>query len=356
MDKERQAQDGQQMRADKRKGLWWQMPFLLLLIVGTIYVVRGGIGLPQTAQPGYQRNEGAVFGTIYHATYQHATDLQPEIEAELKKVDESLSMFNTESTISQINQDKSHETDSLLRYIFALSERVSEQTEGAFDITVAPLVNAWGFGYKNGVLPDSAQVDSLRALVGWQMIHLEADTIRKERAGMVMDCSAIAKGFGCDVVANMLRRKGIKNFMVEIGGEIVVEGKNDKGGAWRISVLKPVEDSTCVNQESQTVLQLTDCGMATSGNYRNYHVDQNGQKRAHTIDPRSGYPVQHSILSSTVIAPTCAEADAFATAFMVMGLDKAKETLAKRSDLKAYLIYADTEGKMKTYVTPNMPE
>lgn len=336
----------------------WQAPFLLLLILLTVWIVKGHIGFSTetglnfrrpVASGTFQHDEGAIFGTIYHATYECDHSLQAEYEEEMRKVDRSLSMFNPESTISLINQGKSAKTDSLFRVVFRLSQAISQTTDGAFDITVAPLVNAWGFGFKNGALPDSAQVDSLRQLIGYQHIRMQADTIVKDRDGIVLDCSAVAKGFGCDVVANYFKRKGISNYMIEIGGEIVVGGHNDKKSNWKIAVQKPVDDSTCVNNEQQTILEMTDCGMATSGNYRNFHIDANGQKRAHTIDPHTGYPVQHNILSSTVVAPTCAEADAYATSFMVMGLDKAKQILAKKPELKAYFIYTDDKGNNKVW-------
>jgi thiamine biosynthesis lipoprotein len=166
---------------------------------------------------------------------------------------------------------------------------------------------------------------------------------------MVLDFSAIAKGFGVDQVASLMRRKGISNFMIEIGGEIVVSGHNPKGEKWSIGVNKPVEDSTSTNQEVETILHLTDCAMATSGNYRNFYISPDGRKLSHTIDPHSGQPVQHSILSSTVVAPTCSMADAFATSFMVMGLDEAKKVLSKHPELQALFIYSDENKELKIW-------
>lgn len=303
-----------------------------------------------TVDAEWVRNEGAVFGTIYHTTYLSEKDLHEEIKAALAEVDSSLSMFNKESTLSKVNRNESMQSDSMLNVVFALAQKVSEATDGAFDVTVAPLVNAWGFGYKNGALPDSAQVDSLKALVGWKRVTIENGKVTKDDPRMVMDFSAIAKGFGCDVVANVMRRHGVKNFMVEIGGEVVVEGMNPSKRPWRVGVNKPIEDSTCVNNELEDVLELTNVAMATSGNYRNYYVTEDGRKLAHTIDPKSGRPVQHSVLSATVLAPTCAEADAFATSFMVMGLERLKEVLKKQPQLKVFIIY-DEDGEMKVYRT-----
>lgn len=330
------------------------MAFLLFLIVGTVWIIRRH----QTTQMGasgnqeWVRNEGTVFGTIYHATYLSEKDLQDEIVSALAEVDSSLSMFNKESTLSRVNRNEAMESDSMLNVVFALARKVSSATDGAFDVTVAPLVNAWGFGYKTGALPDSAAVDSLKSLVGWQRIEIVNGMVKKDDPRMVMDFSAIAKGFGCDVVAEVFRRHGVKDFMIEIGGEVVVEGLNPGRKPWRVGVNKPVEDSTCVNNELEDVLELTDVAMATSGNYRNYYVTEDGRKLAHTIDPKSGRPVQHSVLSATVLAPTCAEADAFATSFMVLGLERLKEVLKEQPQLKVFIIY-DDGGEMKVYKTIN---
>lgn len=333
---------------DAPKSQWrrWHIPVLLLFIIGTILIITR-----KNAPAPYQHNEGAVFGTLYHLSYQSSEDLQGEVEAALKGVDQSLSMFNQQSIISRVNRGEDVEVDSLFKRVFLLSRQVSEATDGAFDITVAPLVNAWGFGFKNGSLPDSATVDSLRALVGWQRVALTSENrIHKEDAGIILDCSAVAKGFGVDVVADLLRSKGIENFMVEIGGEVVVSGKNPKGEAWHIGVNKPDDDPTSSNRELETVLTLDNQALATSGNYRNFYVTDEGRRVAHTIDPHTGYPVQHSLLSATVLAPNCATADAFATAFMVLGIDRAKEVLVRHPELEVYFIY-DSLGEHRIFST-----
>lgn len=327
----------------KEKPWIWRIPFLILLIIGTIYAIRRTHPQPQ-ADSRWKMNAGAVFGTFYHATYESDKDLQKEMEEALAKVDASLSMFNPRSTISLINQNESTRTDSLLEVVFELAQTVSSKTNGCFDVTVAPLVNAWGFGYKNGTLPDSSQVDSLKSLIGWQRISIANHKVKKEDQRMVMDFSAIAKGFGCDVVANVFRQHGVKNFMIEIGGEVVVEGSNDKGDKWRVGVNKPDDDISSTSTKMQEVLKMTNQAMATSGNYRNFYTTKDGRRIAHTIDPHTGYPVQHSILSATVFAPSCAEADAFATSFMVMGLENAQEVLEKQPQLKAYIIYNDNDS------------
>ncbi len=328
----------------------WQLPFLLLLILGTVVVCRQ----EHSADIPFQHEEGSVFGTIYHVTYQCDSSLNTAIMAELNAVDASLSMFNPQSTISRLNSGESQLTDSLFRLVFLLSQQISQATDGAFDITVAPLVNAWGFGFKNQQLPDSAQVDSMLQFVGWQTVSVDSlHQLQKSDPRTILDCSAVAKGFGSDQVASMLRRRGIRNFMVEIGGEIVVSGHNPKGKPWSIGISKPSETES---DQLESTVQLTNTALATSGNYRNFYLAPDGRKLTHTIDPRTGYPAQSSILSATVVAPSCAMADAFATSFMVVGIDEAKKILALHSDLKALLIYADAQGEMQEWKTENWPQ
>ncbi len=330
-----------------KKRLFWQVPFLLILLIGSILIIRQQHTMP------YQHDSGTVFGTIYHITYQSNDNLQAEIENELKKVDQSLSPFNETSIISHVNRNEKVEVDGMFTEVFNLAEKISQDTNGAFDITVAPMVNVWGFGFKKGVEPGKQVLDSIRALVGYHKVKLVGKHIVKQNPNIMLDCSAIAKGYGSDVVARLLRRKGIQNFMVEIGGEVVTCGNSEKRVPWRIGVNKPTDDSLSTNGELQTVLNVTDMAMATSGNYRNFYY-KNGKKYAHTIDPKTGYPVQHNILSATVLAKECAIADAYATSFMVMGLDGAKKILEKHPELLAYLIYADAKGNNKIWYSPSL--
>ena len=301
----------------------------------------------------YQHDTGFIFGTVYHVTYQYNRDLKDEIEAELNKVDNSLSPFNNQSVITAVNQNKNPEVNEMFSDVFNLAEQVSQETDGAFDITVAPMVNLWGFGFKKGISPSKHKRDSLRQIVGYKKVSLRDGHVIKADKRIMLDCSAIAKGYGSDVVARYLRSKGITNFMIEIGGEIVTSGKSEKRLPWKIGVTKPSDDSLNTNQELETVLNVTDKAMATSGNYRNFYY-KGGKKYAHTIDPKTGYPVQHSLLSSTVLASNCATADAYATAFMVLGIDKAKVVLQKHPELMAYFIYAGPDGKMKVWFSPSL--
>lgn len=330
-----------------KKKLLWQLPFLVILIVGSILIIR-----QQHITP-YQHDEGLIFGTIYHITYQSDENYQKEIEAELNKVDGSLSPFNKSSIISRINRNEDVKVNEMFQEVFQLAENISKETLGAFDITVAPLVNAWGFGFKKGITPDKEVIDSLRQLVGYQKVALVDGKIKKQNPNIMLDCSAIAKGYGTDVVARFLKSKGIENFMVEIGGEVVTHGNSEKRVPWRIGVNKPTDDSLNTSTELQTILNVTDKAMATSGNYRNFYY-KNGKKYAHTIDPKTGYPVQHNILSATVIADNCATADAYATSFMVLGLEGAQQILSKHPDLLAYLIYSDDKGNNQVWYSPSM--
>ena len=331
----------------EKKGRYIKLAILSVIVIGLALYVSKQRSVP------FQKNTGFVFGTVYNITYESDKDLQKDIEAELQKVDNSLSPFNPTSMISKINRNENVEVDDMFAEVFNLAEKISAETDGAFDITVAPMVNAWGFGFKTGNMPDSKQLDSLRAIVGFHKVALENGRVVKKNRRTMLDCSAIAKGYGCDVVARFLQGKGIKNYMVEIGGEIVTCGVNDQRMPWKIGVTKPTDDSLSVNEELQTVLNVTNKAMATSGNYRNFYY-KNGKKYAHTIDPKTGRPVQHNILSATVLADDCATADAYATSFMVLGLDKTKKVLEKHPELMAYFIYSDKNGKNAVWFSPSM--
>ena len=331
----------------KKKSLTWQLPFLILLIVGTVLIIRKQQNTP------YQTNKGLIFGTLYSITYQYDQDLNDEILAVLNQVDNSLSPFNEKSIITKINNNETVTPDKMFVEVFQLAKKISTETNGAFDITVAPMVNAWGVGFKNGPSPTKEAIDSIKGIVGFEKVRYEDGKVIKQDPRITLDCSAIAKGYGCDMVAHLFRQKDIKNFMIEIGGEVVTSGISEKRIPWKIGVTKPTEDSLSTNQELQTVINITDMAMATSGNYRNFYY-KNGKKYAHTINPKTGYPVQHNILSATVLAKDCATADAYATSFMVLGLDKAKSILDNHPELMAYFIYSDNKGRNAVWFSPSM--
>lgn len=294
----------------------------------------------------YFQEEGYIFGTVYHITYSHDKSLRQGIQEELARFDSSLSTFNKESIISRINRGEAVDLDKWSNRVFTLAHEISIQTEGAFDITVAPLVNAWGFGFKKKENVTQLLIDSIREFVGYEKIKIVNNRIVKQDPRIMLDAAAIAKGYASDVVGEYLESQGVDNYMVEIGGEIFCKGKNPKGEPWSVGITKPVDDSLSTEGEIEEVIQLTNKGLATSGNYRNFYYE-NGRKYAHTIDPKTGFPAQKDILSSTVIAPTCIEADAYATAFMVMGLQKSIQLVEKKKELEAYFIYTDSIGKMQ---------
>ena len=324
---------------------------ILLPVVVITAVMVFSIGKSNAAP--YQKDSGLVFGTSYNITYESDTNYKDSIVAVMNRVDHSLSPFNKESIITAVNNNKDVTLDSFFTEVYTLATEVSKSTNGAFDITVAPLVNAWGFGFKGGDFPTDKTIDSLKAFVGMEKVSLANGKIEKTDPRVMLDCSAIAKGYAVDKVADFLRSKGIKNFLVEIGGEIVAQGHNPKAKKWSIGITKPEDDSLAVNSELSDVITVTDIAMATSGNYRNYYVYK-GKKYAHTIDPHTGYPARQDLLSATVMAPTCAMADAYATAFMTMGYNKTMEFLksSKGKKLSVYLIYTK-DGKMCEYASQN---
>jgi thiamine biosynthesis lipoprotein len=325
----------------------FQFLWLLALIAATVYI------LSHKTQPAYHSIEGKIFGTLYSITYQYNDDLKPDIEQELNRLDASLSPFNKESIITKVNNNEGVKTDTFFQKVFRCSMEISAKTDGAFDITVAPLVNAWNFGFKKETWPTQKMIDSLLQITGYRKVIMRNDSVIKQDPRIMITCSAVAKGYASDIIGELLDKKGIKNYMINIGGEVVVKGKNPKQEFWHIGINKPIDDSLAINQEIQTILKLTDAGIATSGNYRNYYY-KDGQKYTHTIDPHTGYPVTHNLLSATVIAQDCMIADALATAFMVMGFDKAKAFANTHPNIAVYLIYSDPNKELRNWYTENM--
>ena len=305
--------------------------------------------LPNEPKKQYYHHQGNIFGTYYNIRYEGTEDLHHAIQQRLQAFDQSLSMFNPNSVISRVNRNDSVATDSLFEAMYHEAHAISQLSHGAFDITVAPLVHAWGFGKSvvlsdeaKRLLGDKAQIDSIKQFVGYEKIRLTEHRIIKEDSRITLDASAIAKGYACDVVADLLRENGCQNLLVDIGGEVVLQGVNDKGNAWRVGITRPTIDATGAEKELQEVIESSDLCMATSGNYLQYYfVD--GQRRSHTIDPRSGYPVEHSLLSATVVASSGMRADALATACMVLGEQEALAMIEQTDDAACYLILADSD-------------
>lgn len=308
----------------------------------------------KTPDPEYIFNEGTIFGTIYHLSYESpkGVDFKEEIALELQHLDMSLSTYKTESVLSKVNTNRDVELDDLFLTVFNKAIEISKITDGAFDVTVAPLVNVWGFGFKQKETVTQHLIDSIETFVGYRKVHLENGLIVKEDDRLMLDFSAIAKGYAVDVIGDLLRKKGCGNFMVEIGGEVVAKGVNKDGNIWKIGINEPNDNEPMVPSALQAIILLKNKAVATSGNYRNFYIED-GKKYAHTINPETGYPVDHSLLSATVIANNCMTADAFATAFMVMGVEKAQKLIAKLKDVDVFLIYDNGNEENKVVMTNN---
>lgn len=301
-----------------------------------------------TATPAaYTTLEGSVFHTIYHIKYNSPQDLSSDLRRLFAEFDGSLSMFNDTSIITRMNRcDTTVRANRYVQTVLRKGFEVSDRTSGAFDMTVAPLVNLWGFGFKHSDSVSPQAVDSILQFVGYRGVQLTSDgRLLKQDPRTILDASSIAKGYMCDVVGEYLTSLGITDYMVEIGGEIAISGHNPKGQEWSVAINTPQDEDPSAQQQSATgiqdIMRLTNCGIATSGNYRNFY-EKDGKRYAHTIDPHTGYPIQQDILSSTVIASDCMTADAYATAFMVLGSERALEVLAADTTLMAYFILQDT--------------
>lgn len=305
----------------------------------------------------YKHVGGMVFGTVYHITYDADSDLNGVIETELQRIDMSLSLFNDQSTLARLNAGDTVPFDTLLYNVFSKGWEISRASDGCFDMTVAPLVNLWGFG-PNGKpdhMPEQSTIDSLLLIVGFEKTQLVVMNDSMCLVGGKIDAAAIAKGYACDVVGEALAVHGCSSYCVEIGGELVVKGENPNGELWHVGVNKPVEDKLGVNPEVVKVLELTDAGMATSGNYRNF-IDLGKGRVAHTVNPKTGMPVESSLLSATIVAPDCMTADAWATACMVAGLETSVKWMQQHTGLSAYLLWADGERLMMTTVVSGIAE
>jgi thiamine biosynthesis lipoprotein len=329
---------------------------LLKILIGII-VILSVIWLSKSRFPGnYIRLAGFTQGTTYHITYKSKDDrnLKNEIDTLLADFDRSLSTYIPNSIISGINQNDTNVIpDKHFLTVFQKALDVYRRSNGAFDITIAPVVNAWGFGFTEKTDPDSNLIDSLLQYVGMNKVALKNGKIVKQYPETMLDVNAIAQGYSVDVIAAYLDELGIRNYLVEIGGEVRTKGKNPRYETWTIGIDAPVDNNFVPGAMLQAKLLLKDGSLATSGNYRSFY-EQDGIKYVHSIDPRTGYPVAGNLLSVTVLARDCMSADAWATAFMVMGLDKSVAFLKDQNDLQAYLIYSDTDGNYKTYTTKKM--
>ena len=304
----------------------------------------------------YYEESGTVFHTLYTIKYEAPHILTDKIDAELQKFNLSLNPFNPNSIIAKVNNNEAVDVDEWFTEVFNKSMEVARNSDGVFDITCAPLVNLWGFGFnkKDSVTP--AMIDSLKTFVGYRKVHLEGKKIVKDDPRLLLNCSAIAKGYSCDVIARLLEKEGVENYMILIGGEVVVKGVNQNGVCWRTGINLPEDDPDGTKNNYDEIVQLCKKGaIATSGNYRNFYI-KDGKKYAHTINPATGYPAGQNILSATIVAEDCMTADAYATTFMVLGVEKAKLLAQSIPQIEYFIIYADNNGQQKVTYSKGMLE
>lgn len=303
----------------------------------------------------YIKIEGFTQGTTYSITYYDSLsrDFSVQIDSILGRIDHSMSIYNDSSIISLLNSNISDSIDDMLKEVIVSSFEIYHQTDGAFDITVGPVVRAIGFGKDKTQGIDSAKVKQLLPLIGMNKIHLDGNTLKKDDSRIQIDVNAIAQGYTVDVIGKYLESNGIKHYLVEVGGEITARGKNSKGTDWVVGIDKPVE-SALPGENIQAKISISNgYGLATSGNYRKF-IEVNGQKYAHTINPKTGFPELNSLLSATVVAPSATKADALATAFMVKGVEWSKNFVVKSNDIDAYLVYSDSLGNYLVWMNEGM--
>lgn len=310
--------------------------------------------------PAFHNTYGITQGTTYSIVYEirpsTKTDkINQAIELRLLDIDSSLSVYNQASLISSINRGEERIVDSLFADVFRISEKVSQMTGGLFDITVGPLVRAWGFGPDAFTRFDSTKVDSLLSFVGYEKVKLVGGRVLKSDPRIRLDVNAVAQGYSVDVICRLLDSYNIKNYLVEIGGEVRAKGaKGDR--LWRVGLDKPFENNNSPGEDLFAVVELENSALATSGNYRKFYVDERGSKFTHTINPKTGSPARHNLLSATIIAPDCATADAFATACMVAGFEAAVELIGRYDQIEGYLIYSGENGEYLTWVSDGIRE
>ncbi len=298
---------------------------------------------------------GNAQGSTYHITYfdKQNRDLQPEIEKILSDFDKSVSTYLPSSIISKINSNKKDvKADKYFTTCFNKAKEVWKNTDGAFDPTVYPLVNAWGFGPGKKQNIEKEKIDSMLKFVGFDLIELKGNTVVKKDPRVGLDFNAFAQGYSVDVVSDFLNSKGIFSYIVEIGGEVYAKGKKPNGDNWSIGIEKPIENKDSVNP-IKAIVKLENMAVSTSGNYRRFFIE-NGIRYGHHIDPKTGYPTKNNLLSATVFAKECISSDANATGILVLGLEKAKKFLEMHPELQAYLIYSDEKGNYQIYETPGV--
>lgn len=321
-----------------------------LLIVVAIFLLQAC-----TENEVYNRISGETQGTTYNIIYQKNEILKQRIDSLLLDFDKSLSTYIEGTVIDKVNKNQEVELDEKFIKVFRKSIEISEATDGMFDITVAPLINAYGFGFTEKTDMNDTIIDSLLQFVGFDKVKLENGKIKKNDPRIMLDCNAIAQGYAVDIVANFLDSLGCHNYMIEIGGEVLTKGENEYGEKWKIGIDKPIENSEAQTREIQTILGISNKAIATSGDYRRFYMED-GVKYSHSINPKTGKPVKDNLLSVTILANDCMTADGYATACMIVGFDKAKEIIESNEELDAYFIFSNNSGEYETYFTEGFKE
>jgi FAD:protein FMN transferase len=294
--------------------------------------------------------QGTTYSIVFDSTQgPPVSEVRKIVEKILTEVDMSLSVYNDSSLISRLNRNETNIPDEMFTEVFNRSKEISELSYGAFDITVMPLVRAWGFGPDEHKNFDKARLDSLLSLVGFDKVIIRDGVLIKSDPRITIDVNAIAQGFTVDLICRAFDKMGMVSYLIEVGGEVRVKGT--KGSEpWKIGIDKPVDDNMVPGAELQAIVRLTDKALATSGNYRKFYVED-GIKYSHTIDPKTGYPAKNRLLSASIIASDCATADGMATACMVMGLEKAISFIKSNKDIEGYLVYSDEDGSYRSWIS-----
>lgn len=295
--------------------------------------------------------DGLAQGSYYEITYfdSRERDFKPQFDSIFALIDASVSLWVDSSVISKVNRNEDVVLDKVFVDNFNIAQEYAALSNGAFDPTVAPLVSMWGFSYKDDIELTDDNIDSVRQLVDYRKVRIADGKLVKDDVRIKLDFNAIAQGYTADVIADFLCRQGIDDYLVNVGGEIMAHGAKPDGSTWVVGIEKPAEswDSSPV---MQTRVRLGDNGLVTSGSYRKY-VERGGKRYSHTIDPATGYPVQHSLISVTVMAESSARADALASICMVMGFEKSLELIKSLGGVEAYYIFANADGDLETFAT-----
>lgn len=342
------------------------MKFTNYIYIITAIVIIGFI-IRALNSKNYQTIDGFAQGGTYHLVYNHpknltltTNDIKELVEKHFDKINKSLSGYDSTSIISLINQGENPPLDSIFIECFTISKEIYNQTDGLFDISAAPLFDIWGFGFKNREKVTQEKIDSIKQFVGMDKLEIiynpnnNMHYLQKKDARAKINFNAIAQGYTCDYIGKILEQLGINNYLIEVGGEILCKGLNKYGKEWTIGIDKPLDGNFIPGQEFESIISVSNKGVVTSGNYRKFYIED-GEKISHTINPITGYPVKHNLLCATVIAETSAIADAYATYFMVLGLDKSKEFLIKKSNFDALLVYGE-QDKMKVFSTAGIKQ